>query len=121
MDALSMRGLRALPFALLLVLAACGDPTTITIDEDAETPMTGVSQPVNAANGGTVTIPSGQPGAGASIDLDENALPANATVTLDVATRAAPAGTAGPIIDIGPDGTQFQRPVRITVPYDASS
>ena len=116
-----MRGLRALPFALLLVLAACGDPTTITIDEDAETPMTGVSQPVNAANGGTVTIPTGQPGAGASIDLDENALPANATVTLDVATRAAPAGTAGPIIDIGPDGTQFQRPVRITVPYDASS
>jgi hypothetical protein len=71
------------------------------------------SQPITAAQGGTLATPSGS----ASLAVPAGALAADVELTVTVA--AAAGGTASPVYDFGPEGTTFQTPATLSLQFDA--
>jgi hypothetical protein len=77
-------------------------------------------QVIPASAGGTLTVSTSdsQMLAGLQIVVPPGALAADTELTVAYGT-ASPAGSAsaGPSVDLGPDGTRFQVPATITVPF----
>lgn len=76
------------------------------------------SQAITAAKGGTLTAP------GATLVIPAGALAADTTVTLTVTDKASEpdaANIAAKVFTFGPDGTQFLKPVSMTLAFDPSS
>jgi len=74
------------------------------------------------AQGGTVTISSPTSTiAGAKVDIPNGALDANTTIAIKevaVPTAFPYSNTTNKVIELTPDGAQFNQPVYVTVPYD---
>jgi hypothetical protein len=92
------------------------------------------SQAVTAAQGGTLTVgPTDVDAAhnsliGTQVEIPAGALSADTVITIDWIDTSqaanqiidADSDQAGPAIELGPDGTKFQVPVRITMPFTGS-
>ncbi len=79
-------------------------------------------QSVTAAAGGTVTVSSAQDEnlAGVSVTIPAGALAQDTTITVtEGAPLSLPAGSKSvtPVVDLGPAGTKFAKPVTITLPF----
>ncbi len=97
------RGLRTVLLALATA-AACGGP--------------GAYEQELGTNGGTVSTPDG-----VTINVPEGATSAPITISVTPAPDApVPAGAVqvGNAYTFGPEGTQFDVPVRVTLPFDPS-
>jgi hypothetical protein len=112
---------RALVLALGLVLAswlvACGSDSksggnTATPDPDEGKSF---SAELKADQGGTLATDSGN----AKVEVPANALKED--ITLTVAVQAATADTAASVYEFGPDGTEFQVPVTVSIKFDGSA
>jgi hypothetical protein len=92
-------------------LVACSSDTTSTPPTTTTNSAT-VTVHVTAAAGGTVSDPSGK----ATLAIPAGALAADTDITL--ATSAAANGSAGDVLDFGPDGLQFLKPATLTIKAD---
>ncbi len=90
---------------------AGSDATAAQADPDEGKTFT---QQITAADGGTLATESGY----ASLDVPAGALAADTKLTVKV--EAAASGTASSVYDFGPDGTQFSKPVDLTIKYNAT-
>jgi hypothetical protein len=105
---------------LVLVGAACGSSSTQVASRFCQ------SQLVTAAQGGTLTVTSPECAAlaGTKVIIPPAALARDTVITVGMGSGTiVPAGAAaiGPIVDLGPSGTQFNFNVVVTLPYMASS
>ncbi len=77
-------------------------------------------QLISANAGGTLTVTAADSAtlAGLQISVPPGALTADATLTVAYGS-VTPAGSksAGPAVDLGPDGAHFNLPVSVTLPY----
>jgi hypothetical protein len=107
-------------FVLLtaFILAGTGVTALVACSSDSTTSSSGgttsgtVTVHVTAAGGGTVSDPSGK----ATLAIPPGALAADTDITL--ATSAAANGSAGDVLDFGPDGLQFLKPATLTIKAD---
>jgi len=74
------------------------------------------SAPVPAATGGTVSLSGG-----AAVQIPAGALASDTTITIQQSTTTAPTGTVGAVFDLGPSGTTFSQPVKVTIPVPAGT
>jgi hypothetical protein len=108
---------RSLPFAFLVTaMLACsggGGSETPAATPDPDEGKT-ASKPLKAAEGGTLATESGK----ASVTVPPGALAADTTLTVTVSKAEGEAKTS--LYDFGPNGTQFAKPVAITVAFDST-
>jgi len=102
--------------ALLLALAACGGDdgggsTGSTPDPDEGTTAKAT---IAAADGGSVATASGK----AAVEIPAGALADDTEISIEV--LAQDAATATNVYEFGPDGTQFQKAVTISLAYDGT-
>jgi hypothetical protein len=101
---------------LCTVLAACGShdvrPGDAANAADAVPDATVTASTVGSA-GGIVTTPDG-----VVLDIPAGALATDTTIRIVRVTDNAPTDVVGPVFDLQPDGTQFAKPVRLTLRYD---
>lgn len=83
--------------------------TSISIAKDKA-----VSLQVNAREGGTLSLPSGM-----KLEVPPNALPHDETIS--VVELAEGENALGPLFQFFPEGLQFLKPVRVTLPYFSGS
>jgi hypothetical protein len=108
-------------FAALTALAGTGCPSSRLV---ASTYVK--QQLVPAAQGGTLTVTSGDSAqlAGTVVDIPAHALKTDTTITIGIGPAditPANATPVGPVVDLGPSGTSFTAPVRVTLPYTTTS
>jgi sugar lactone lactonase YvrE len=89
---------RAIPLALVAVLASCSGGGNSTVPGQVVGPAGGT---VSAAGGAAVQFPPG-------------ALSADTAIVIDQATVSAPAGSLTPVFQFGPAGTAFNKPVTVS-------
>jgi len=77
-----------------------------------------VEQTIDPDVGGTVELPDGP-----KLAIPAGALPAGSEVTLSIETTPTkgPQGTASMVYKFGPEGTKFEKPVPISIPFDVGS
>jgi hypothetical protein len=73
----------------------------------------GMVSMVIGSSGGTVTHPDG-----VTIEIPAGALPADTSITVAPSSNS-PSSAVGAAYDFGPEGTQFARPVTVTLPFSA--
>jgi alpha-tubulin suppressor-like RCC1 family protein len=75
--------------------------------------------PINSSGGTVAVTSSSSPLAGTKVTIPVNALIINVTITISGADAPSglPGQSAGPCIDFGPEGTQFNVPVELSLPY----
>ncbi|MEO1234148.1 MAG: hypothetical protein AAFZ18_35160 [Myxococcota bacterium] len=112
-----MPTLGRLSAGLALVLAACGDETIASrFLARAQIGPTGGALSVSAADGAGVWT-------GAALDVPAGALETTATITIEPGaevTLAADETVAGPALDFGPDGLQFEPAATMTLPLSST-
>ena len=116
---------RPVPLLVLLVLSvllsACDgsgeDAGAVTV---VAAPEGGAAAVVPAASGGTLVVTASGPASGAAITIPPGAIDANAMFTIAPIDGPPFFGQVGAVIDIGPDGTRFDPPARVRLPFDAS-
>jgi hypothetical protein len=97
--------------------AAAGTPGTDGGDAPASTDGGTTTANIKATTGGTVTA------GGLTIEIPAGALAAdtNITVTIsDGSTSPSPSTVVSSVYDIGPNGTTFTKPVKLTIAYDTA-
>lgn len=111
-----------LSVCLLLVLGllpGCGsDDPAASGGAGGSAAAASYSQAITAAKGGTLTAP------GATLVIPAGALAADTTVTLTVTDKGSEpdaANIAAKVFTFGPDGTQFLKPVAMTLAFDPSN
>jgi hypothetical protein len=81
--------------------------------QDTDTGAGGtVTSATIGADGGTLTTPDGL-----ALTLPAGAVSPGTVVTAAV-TSSAPPGAVGPAFALGPEGTRFSKPARLTLPFD---
>jgi hypothetical protein len=104
----------------LLVIAGCGSKGTQELGS-----VHVASAALTRAQGGTVEVLASSDAAtntlaGTKVEVPKNALQRDTTITIDFGPDTildADSDAAGPAVELGPDGTEFDVPVRITVPH----
>ena len=94
-------------------------PTPTPAVTPTPSPAADFSQQVNAAAGGSVVGPVGTELEGLRAVFPAGALANTATITGSI-IAPGPVGAVGPMVNFGPDGTLFNQPVRLSVPFDPS-
>ena len=100
---------------LLLVLSGCGGGGEGGAGGDATSLA---AKHLAASEGGTVAIEPPHQLAGTAITVPPGALAIDTLISVDSATLATQPGLVGFVVDIGPDGTRFTPPARVTLGYD---
>lgn len=105
-----------LPVALAASACGTSEPTELgSVHVKSET--------IVAAAGGTVEVTAADdyaPFVGTKVEIPAGALARDTKITVDVYSDSLmddEAQAAGPAVELGPDGTQFSSPVRITLPF----
>ena len=96
----------------LTALVACSSDSSSGSSGTSGTTSGTVTVHVTAAAGGTVSDPGGK----ATLAIPPGALATDTDITLNVG--AAANGSAGSVLDFGPDGLQFLKPATLTVKAD---
>lgn len=96
-------------------LSACGDDSGDGSDA-GQGPIDPVSQEINADEGGTIET------TGASITIPAGALSEDTAITVEVLLSGVPDAdkVASLVYDFGPDGTEFNEPVELTIALNKS-
>lgn len=79
--------------------------------KSSATPTPGTVDAIVGVAGGSVTSE------GVTIEIPPGALAGDTHITISKSSQTA-ANAVGPVFDIGPDGTQFAKPVTLALPYD---
>lgn len=76
-----------------------------------------VEKKIGAA-GGTISGDMGTPLAGVVLEVPAGALASDMILAIEISAGAPPSGTlVSPVVNVGPEGTLFAKPARITLPY----
>jgi hypothetical protein len=80
-------------------------------------PGSRVEKSIGAA-GGTIAGAMGTPLAGVVLEVPAGALATDVILAIDISGGSPPDGTlVSPLVKVGPDGTLFAKPARLTLPY----
>jgi hypothetical protein len=96
----------------LTALVACSSDSSSGSSGSSGTTSGTVTVHVTAAAGGTVSDPAGK----ATLTIPPGAVATDTDITLNVG--AAANGSAGSVLDFGPDGLKFLKPATLTVKTD---
>jgi hypothetical protein len=91
------------------------DATPGTPDAAPGSTDAAVTSATIGAGGGAVATDDG-----VVLEIPPGALPADTAITVTRVAEAG-AGTVGPVFELGPDGTEFAEPVRLTLPFDPAA
>jgi hypothetical protein len=79
-----------------------------------------VEKTIGAA-GGTISGESGTPLAGVVLDVPAGALASDTILAIEITGGSPPGGTlVSPVVNVGPDGTLFAKPARLTLPWSTT-
>jgi hypothetical protein len=79
-----------------------------------------VEKTIGAA-GGTISGEVGSPLAGVVLEVPAGALASDTILAIQISGGSPPSGTlVSPVVTVGPDGTLFAKPARLTLPWTSS-